>query len=389
MESSIKISYSNSMMFCSASLKEGILDQRKNMVVSVLLLLTALCSWVNAHSVKYVITTPQVARSGLPFTFSASLTENAGTTNLSAEMVNRDGHLVVSSGPVQLLQGESKSITINIPTDTIAGSHDLRLSGSGDVSFTETTKITIKHRSSIILVQTDKGVYKPGDKVNYRTVVLTPTLKPKMLPMTVEIDDPNLNKISVVNIEPEDLSQGVYTGELQLSKFPPEGEWKIIVSAGNTKQEKAFKVEEYILPKYEVKVDVADYFIPSDGTLLVSVSAKYAYGQPVKGKVHLVYTSNGGMNKHTIDGELKDGVYSHTLDQAHILWLWCDPKALSWTTCPTPQQTRKPPLQIQNGPETFPVGATSQNSKSWPVLWKHSPIRTYPQWHIVGLPMMK
>ena len=29
-----------------------------------------------------------------------------------------------------------------------------------------------------------------------------------------------------------------------------------------------------VLPKYEVKVDVADYFIPSDGDLLVSVSAK-------------------------------------------------------------------------------------------------------------------
>ncbi|ESO03865.1 hypothetical protein HELRODRAFT_172889 [Helobdella robusta] len=109
------------------------------------------------------------------------------------------------------------------------------------------------------------------------------------------ITDKNDNLI-VQKINPG-LHKGVYSGELQLSKVTPLGFWKINVETKEEAHSETIEVAEYVLPKYEVKVELPkSYLVYESGynddvqnisskqeDLRATVTAKYTYGEPVKG----------------------------------------------------------------------------------------------------------
>jgi len=292
---------------------------------SWLLFLPAVLALVQGHEVKYVITAPQVLRPGLEFTFSVALTENAAPSTIQASLIKKDASSVLVESPQQSIQtGESKTMSLMIPSSASDSMYTLKVVSSGGVAFSKEVSVTVEMKSTIVLIQTDKAVYKPGDKVQYRAVVLTPSLKPKMVEMEIEIRDPANNKIKVITVKAEDTQQGVYSGELQLSAFPVEGSWNIKVTAGDGTQSKAFKVEEYVLPKYEVKLEVAKNYIPTDGDLPAKVTAKYTYGKVVKGDASVEFKIVG--KKHLgfrRMKELVDGVFMARLSMENIKDLWC------------------------------------------------------------------
>ncbi|MBT9145591.1 MAG: hypothetical protein DDT42_01464 [candidate division WS2 bacterium] len=87
------------------------------------------------------------------------------------------------------------------------------------------------------------------------------------------------------------------------------GVFKASASSGNIKSETDFRVEEYVLPKYEVKVELTkDWFMVNE-KIPGKIRATYSFGKPVKGKVVIeaqryvgiweVYTAL----EKTIDGE--------------------------------------------------------------------------------------
>ena len=48
------------------------------------------------------------------------------------------------------------------------------------------------------------------------------------------------------------------------------------------------RVEEYVLPKYEVTVDVPNQWVLADESVVGTVSAEYSFGKPVLGEVEVV-----------------------------------------------------------------------------------------------------
>uniref|UniRef100_A0A7N8XFZ9 Alpha-2-macroglobulin-like n=1 Tax=Mastacembelus armatus TaxID=205130 RepID=A0A7N8XFZ9_9TELE len=62
-----------------------------------------------------------------------------------------------------------------------------------------------------------------------------------------------------------------------------EGTYKISVSIGEDKLHHSFKVEKYVLPKFEVKIDAADEVSVGQEEIKFEVCAKYTYGQSVSG----------------------------------------------------------------------------------------------------------
>ncbi len=82
-------------------------------------------------------------------------------------------------------------------------------------------------------------------------------------------------------------------GELQLGSSPCLGNWKINVDVdGDAGADKEFEVAEYVLPKFEVTVLAPKDSTYSDGTLKLTATAIYTYGQPVKGTAQFVITRN-------------------------------------------------------------------------------------------------
>lgn len=62
---------------------------------------------------------------------------------------------------------------------------------------------------------------------------------------------------------------------------------------------KDFEISEYVLPKFEVKLDVPSFIVHKDKTLKVTVRAKYTFGKPVKGEVELTATKVKKLLRHS------------------------------------------------------------------------------------------
>ncbi|ESO00830.1 hypothetical protein HELRODRAFT_192438 [Helobdella robusta] len=85
------------------------------------------------------------------------------------------------------------------------------------------------------------------------------------------------------------FDKGVVSGQLKLSDITPLGDWMIEAISQGLTETKTIQVAEYVLPKFEVKVILPPYFhlieqFPSkQDNLLITITAIYTYGKPVKG----------------------------------------------------------------------------------------------------------
>jgi len=138
-----------------------------------------------------------------------------------------------------------------------------------------------------VLVQTDKAIYKPGDKVQFRVLILDSETKP--LPATsveIYITDGKNNRIK--QFDNIFFKKGVFKQSLKLSDEPVLGIWNIHVRVNNEEKEtlKSFEVAEYVLPRFDLNI-VTKSKIYKDEDIVVSYSAKYTYGNDVIGNVSI------------------------------------------------------------------------------------------------------
>lgn len=155
---------------------------------------------------------------------------------------------------------------------------------TGNTEFERSVDLDLNTKKFSVFVQTDKSIYKPADKVQFRVLVLDSNTRPySVSKVEVFITDGGQNRIK--QYENVRLLKGVYESELQLSDLPVMGVWKIHVKVDESEEvTKDFEVAEYVLPKYEVIVDSNPHVTFKDGKIVATVRAKYTYGKPVKGQ---------------------------------------------------------------------------------------------------------
>ncbi|XP_062427192.1 ovostatin-like [Rhea pennata] len=155
------------------------------------------------------------------------------------------------------------------------------------VSLEERRSVMIWNMESIVFVQTDKPIYKPGQSVMFRVVALDFNFKPvqEMYPL-ITIQDPRGNRIfQWQNVTSE---VNIVQIEFPLAEEPILGNYKIMIAKkSGDKTNHSFLVEEYVLPKFDVIVTAPDSLTVMDTDFIVKVCGVYTYGQPVEGKVHL------------------------------------------------------------------------------------------------------
>ncbi|NWX05013.1 OVOS protein, partial [Caloenas nicobarica] len=155
------------------------------------------------------------------------------------------------------------------------------------VNLAERRSVAIQNVDSSVFIQTDKPIYKPGQKVMFRVVALDSQFRPvqETYPRII-IEDPEKNKIF------QWLEVASKHGIVQLS-FPliPEpilGSYHITVERkSGEKKYHYFRVEEYVLPKFEVTTSVPQRISFFDEEIRVNVCASYTYGQPVQGNAQI------------------------------------------------------------------------------------------------------
>ncbi|KAJ6643551.1 CD109 antigen [Pseudolycoriella hygida] len=171
------------------------------------------------------------------------------------------------------------------------GNYKLKAEGRRGFTFSNEMAINLPSKNQSVFIQTDKAMYKPGDIVKFRVLVLDSDTKPATVKnLNIFITDVTNNRIKQwLKVS---TNEGVYTQELQLSSNPPLGIWNINVDVNNdVVQLKPFEVAEYVLPKFEVTVSAPKDLTYSDKIVRLTISAKYTYGQNVKGTALVSITS--------------------------------------------------------------------------------------------------
>ncbi len=137
----------------------------------------------------------------------------------------------------------------------------------------------------IVLVETDKPIYKPGQTIQGRVLVLTNELRPTVSDVTVQITDGEGVKIFRKALRTNAFGVAPFT--LDLASELNYGTWKIIAEAGSATGMVDVRVEEYVLPRFEVKVETGrDYFLVNERIPGV-VRATYFFGKAVEGTVEI------------------------------------------------------------------------------------------------------
>uniref|UniRef100_A0A8C7TPK1 Alpha-2-macroglobulin-like n=1 Tax=Oncorhynchus mykiss TaxID=8022 RepID=A0A8C7TPK1_ONCMY len=142
---------------------------------------------------------------------------------------------------------------------------------------TEERKVMIKPYSPMTFIQTNKPIYNPGQTGNF-----TQSQGPTQL-------------VSLLRNRTIRIGQWVNTSSsgniLQLShplnSEAPVGLYAIVVWIGDNKIYHNFKVEKYVLPKFEIKMNFTDEISIVQEEYKLEVCATYTYGQPVPGKADL------------------------------------------------------------------------------------------------------
>ncbi|MEA1966529.1 MAG: alpha-2-macroglobulin family protein, partial [Euryarchaeota archaeon] len=140
-------------------------------------------------------------------------------------------------------------------------------------------------KSNPIFIETDKPIYRPGQTVHGRIILLSNNLKP--IEDFVELEIADAKGIKVFRETLETNGFGVATFDLPLSTEPNLGTWKIKAEAGESKSVVDIEVERYVLPKFEIETEIGkNWFLVSD-TIAGTVSANYFFGKSVDGSVEI------------------------------------------------------------------------------------------------------
>jgi CD109 antigen len=134
-----------------------------------------------------------------------------------------------------------------------------------------------------VFVQTDKSIYKPADKVQFRVLLIDSETRPYN-PTTVQVFITDGAGNRVKQFDGVKFMRGIYQNELKLSDLPVMGQWKINVKVnGQREVSKEFEVAEYVLPKFEFILDANTDANFKDGKITATARAKYTFGKIAKG----------------------------------------------------------------------------------------------------------
>ncbi|XP_029111710.1 alpha-2-macroglobulin-like [Scleropages formosus] len=207
-----------------------------------------------------------------PVTFTVTLVgEPVGNRTLLRETVTRDFH---------------RCVAFQVPAVSAATTAAIHASVQGaSETLQKITEFIINPSSNVVVIQTDKPIYKPGQMAMFRIAAMsTSFLSLNQIFQTVELQDPNRNRIA------QWLNQSSVSGILDFS-YPIATEAMqgvYVITAWDERGRKTshkFQVKEYVLPKCEVKIHLPNFISVQDKRTTIKVCGKYTYGKPVFGSV--------------------------------------------------------------------------------------------------------
>ncbi|XP_076257908.1 alpha-1-macroglobulin-like isoform X1 [Rhynchophorus ferrugineus] len=129
-----------------------------------------------------------------------------------------------------------------------------------------------------VFVETDREIYKPGDLIKIRTLVIDQHFTPGASKIS-EIRIKNPLDVNVFVWDNVALDHGLAILEYKLVNEAMIGKWKIEVA----KTSKQIEVAKYIVPKFKIDLTYPKSVYHQSDSLTISACAKYSFNKPVAG----------------------------------------------------------------------------------------------------------
>lgn len=152
-------------------------------------------------------------------------------------------------------------------------------------------------RRCYAFIQLDKPIYKPGDTVQYRLLFLknfaTPCNINSLETYLVNPNETTIEPKKNYNKDNSDASKlltqtGLVSDTFDLAASAVLGKWRLEIKVnGKLKEYKFFMVDEYVLPLYEVVLEVPAKISFNEGIVKIKTGAKYAFGKDVLGRANI------------------------------------------------------------------------------------------------------
>lgn len=222
----------------------------------------------------------------------------------------QDGLKYKNEKDVTVTSNQTEFITLRIDNLDVTKGYKFVAEGLSGFLFKNESDLRIESKNVSIFIQTDKAIYKPGETIKFRVLVLDSELRPAKLTsdnlLSIYLTDPEKNRVKQwLKATPK---KGVYTSEFQLSELPILGNWKFEAKVGNEKKIKEVEIAEYVLPKFDIKIDSANDFSAKDGKISAIIRSKYTYGKLVKGEAIVALTPVSSYSYYRMPNSASDSV---------------------------------------------------------------------------------
>ncbi|XP_065816801.1 alpha-2-macroglobulin-like protein 1 [Labrus bergylta] len=257
------------------------MDRPGTQMWTLCVLMTWMC--VALAAPHYMVAIPAVVEAGAESRFSVSLMKPSGIMVMTITLRTKQATLTLLH-KISSLEFHNV-FKFQVPSglkDEVAD-FEVELRGAKFYS-KEVRKVMIRTYEPMTFVQTDKPIYLPGQTVKFRVVTIDTKFRPAtQLYDIINLEDPNSNKIGQWLKE---TSNGkILQLSFSLNAEAREGIYNIIVSIGENKIYWNFKVEKYVLPKFEVNIKAPDKVSIGQEEIKVKVCAQYTYKQSVPGLI--------------------------------------------------------------------------------------------------------
>lgn len=213
----------------------------------------------------------------------------------------RDGHATVSlkAAPnvtlsdvsIKTSGGSPELMVLSVP-ESLPVNATLEISGNfGNYTFEKTVSVLTKESDKrlLLIIQTDKPVYRPGQLVQFRILAIDF----RRLPFAEHVGEvwiENPMRFKITQWRNVSFSTGILQMELELSHEPQLGQWTICSQILDHLTCQEFQVDDYVLPRFALHLTVPSYIFPEESSTTWKICASYLYDKPVQGELRAQLT---------------------------------------------------------------------------------------------------
>ena len=220
---------------------------------------------------------------------ATSLTESAplAGAKVRLELVTAEGARTPLAEGLTRADGRLAA-PISVP-DVAPGDYTLEVhveSAHGGTEASLTVEVT---DATVLVLRTDRGVYRPGQTVRFSVIALNDSTGRPIAGARADLAVKGPRGTKVWSGQLETDATGMVAGELPLADDLVLGNYALTARVGDTTATETVDVRRPVVPAFAVDATIE----PAEGdaeTARVVVTARYLYGEPVAGKAHVKVT---------------------------------------------------------------------------------------------------